>query len=74
MDPVEFQKAQDRLQVLIDEGVDDLVPFCGPVRPDGLPQDWVDGLSDLTASQKQILKDQLTGFSPTWGQSMHGML
>lgn len=76
MDAQRFQAAKDQMALLLESGVTDLVAakVTHAVREDGLPQDWVDDLPNLSVPQALELKNQLDGASAPWASALHGLL
>lgn len=70
VDAAKFDKAMSAIQGIIDDGVTDLDALAGPLRGDGLPQDWVDDLVSLTPSQVSLLDDKLSTFSSGWSNAL----
>lgn len=75
MDSDRFDRVLSGAQNLMDEEVDDLSAITSdPLRDDGLPQDWVDDVPNLTSTQSQELKDKLADCAYQWAESLKGML
>lgn len=74
MDTADFERVQTSLASLLSEGVADLEDVTTVDREDGLPQDWVNDLVNLTPEQAGTLKNQLSEASHLWAVSLHGLL
>lgn len=44
------------------------------IRPDGLPQNWVDDIQNLTANQRAILAGDIPNDSPAWALALRDLL
>lgn len=74
MDAVAFSRALDTPQALAAAGVEDLSAIATVNRPDGLPQDWVDGLASLSPEQAVTLKSELDQVPLPWASALAAML
>lgn len=74
MDAERFQRARESLAALLDEGVESLDDFVSSLRPDGLPQDWIDDIPNLTVEQCAVLAGDIPDGSPTWALTLRNHL
>jgi hypothetical protein len=44
------------------------------IRPDGLPQNWVDDIENLTTEQRAILAGDIPNESPSWALALRDLL
>lgn len=74
MDADRFQAVRGALARLLTEGVQSLNELSSDVRPDGLPQNWVDDIQNLTASQRAELATDIPAVAPAWAVALRGHL
>jgi len=76
MDAQTFETVLDSADSLIVNQVDDLVAagVASEVREDGLPQDWVDSMADLTPDQADEVRAKFEGESIGWMQALVDLL
>lgn len=74
MDAASFQTARANLEALLAERVETLEGVSDDLRPDGLPQDWVDGLGALLEPQRSELAALISNDAPGWARALRDLL
>lgn len=75
MEQARFDDAMAALNRLLDAGLSDLSSlFVSPLRGDGIPQDWVDDMINMTLEQRQAMASVVTESSPAWARALSGHL
>lgn len=73
MDVSRFNEALQALDSLA--ALENLSSICAAgLRGDGLPQDWVDDLVNLTVGQKLELGDKLDTINQSWAGAIKALL
>jgi hypothetical protein len=74
MDAGRFQAVRDALDTLLSEGVQTLDGMSNDMREDGLPQNWVDDITNLTQQQRQTLANDIPNDAPAWALTLRAHL
>lgn len=74
MDAARFQQARDALARLLADDVQTLDGVSPDLREDGLPQNWVDDIPNLTPEQRATLAGDIPQDSPAWAEALRGHL
>lgn len=74
MDDQRFSEARAVIVHFIEDNQQDLSLHASDLRFDGLPQNWVDDLPNLTLGQRVILSGDIPETAPAWAQALKELL
>jgi len=72
MDALEFSDLRASLPYLLE--LDSLVGTNPDIRPDSLPQNWIDDMVRLSPEQRETLAGDIPGGAPAWALALRDLL